>query len=238
MNARRQKLAHWIALQSAAAVPKGSHDISDVRVFPVREPVSGRSYTVVRIQTASGLTGWGETGRVVASDLTRAREALLRRPATAWAVTSTGTALDPAITCAMLDITAKAASAPVYRLLGGPTRHKVRACTTLHGQTDAELAASLNAGVKAGYLAFEVPAPPVSARNHGQQLDNAVRARMDALRKAAPETVNFIFQGRGTLTAGDAGAVAGTLEPYRFCGSMNRVRPRTCERYRRFQRKR
>ena len=214
MNLRRQKLANWIALQTAAAVPKSSHDIAEIRLFPVREPVSGRSYTVVRLRTGSGLVGWGETGRVTPSDLTKAREAILRRPATAWAVTATGTALDPAIACAMLDITAKAASAPVYRLLGGPTRHKVRALTTLHGKTDSELASSLAAGLKAGYLAFEVPAPPTSARNHGQQFDNALRARMDTLRKASAENVNFVVHAGGALTAGDAGTAAGTLEPY------------------------
>ena len=60
MNARRQKLANWIALQTAAAAPKSNHDISDIRLFPIREPVSGRAYTVVRLRTSSGLTGWGE----------------------------------------------------------------------------------------------------------------------------------------------------------------------------------
>ena len=48
MNVRRQKLAGWIALQAAAAAPKDNHEIAELRVWPVREPVSGRSYTVVR----------------------------------------------------------------------------------------------------------------------------------------------------------------------------------------------
>ena len=214
MNARRQKLASYIALQTAAAAPTGNHDISDIRLFPIREPASGRAYTVVRLRTSSGLTGWGEAAAVTSSDLTTARQALLRKPATAWAVTSTGTALDPAITCAMLDITAKAASAPVYRLLGGPTRHKVRAIASLNGKTDADLARSLSDRLKSGYLAFEIPAPAGSARNHGQQLDNALRTRMDTLRKNAPENANFVLHAGGAFTAGDAGAMAGTLEPY------------------------
>ena len=214
MNVRRQKLSNWIALQTAAAVPKTAHEISDIRLFPVREPASGRSYTVVRLRTSSGLTGWGEAGPVRESDLTKARDEVLRRPATAWAVTATGTALDPGIVCAMLDISGKAASTPLYRLLAGPTRHKVRALTSLHGNTNAQLTASLASAVKAGYLAFEVPAPAPTARNHGQQFDVAVRARMDALRKSAPETANFVLHAGGALTAGDAGAAAGTLEGF------------------------
>ena len=111
--------------------------------------------------------GWGETGRVNAADVEKARSALLGRSATAYAVTMTGTALDPAINSAMLDITAKACSAPVYRLLGGPTRFKARALAALQGDTDSELASSLAAGTKAGYRAFEVPLPPYGVAQSG-----------------------------------------------------------------------
>ena len=76
MNVRRQKLAGWIALQVAAAAPKDNHEIAELRVWLVREPVSGRSYTVVRLRAKSGLMGWGETGRVNAADVEKARSAL------------------------------------------------------------------------------------------------------------------------------------------------------------------
>ncbi len=214
MNVRRQKLAQRIALQAAATVPRDNHEITELRTYPVREPVSGRTYTVIRLRARSGLTGWGETGRVTAADVETARTALLGRPATAWAVTATGTTLDPAINSAMLDIAARACSAPVYRLLGGPTRFKARALAALHGSTDSELAASLAAGMKAGYRAFDVPLPPVAWRNQGQAFDRAVRTRMEALRAAAPENVNFVLRGTGTLMAGDAASVAASLERF------------------------
>ena len=214
MNVRRQKLAGWIALQTAAAAPKDNHEIAELRVWPVREPVSGRSYTVVRLRAKSGLMGWGETGRVNAADMEKARSALLGRSATAYAVTTTGTALDPAINSAMLDITAKACSAPVYRLLGGPTRFKARALAALQGDTDSELASSLASGAKAGYRAFDVPLPATAWRNQGQAFDKAVRARMESLRLAAPENVNFVLRGAGMLTAGDAASVAASLERF------------------------
>jgi galactonate dehydratase len=139
---------------------------------------------------------------------------MLGREATAYAVTSTGTALDGAIQTAMLDITAKAASTPVYRLLGGPTRFKARALAALEGATDAELAASLSAGLKAGYRAFDVPLPSTIWRNQGQAFDNAVRARMEALRAGAPATTDFVLRGSGTLAAGDAAGVAASLERF------------------------
>jgi len=114
----------------------------------------------------------------------------------------------------MLDITAKACSAPVYRLLGGPTRFKVRALAALHGETDTELASSLAAGIKLGYRAFEAPLPATAWRNQGQAFDKSVRARMEALRSHAPENVNFVLRSDGTLTAGDAGSVAASLERF------------------------
>lgn len=214
MNVRRQKLAGRIALQAAVSAPKDNHEITDLRVWSLREPASGSTYTVLRLRTKSGLIGWGETGRVNTGDIEAARAGLVGRSATAYAVTRTGTALDPAVNSAMLDITAKACSAPVYRLLGGPTRFKARALAALHGETDTELASSLAAGIKAGYRAFEAPLPATAWRNQGQAFDKAVRARMEALRSHAPENVNFVLRAAGTLTAGDAGSVAASLERF------------------------
>ena len=215
MNARRLKLQNWIALQTAAANPNAKeHLISDLRLYRVREPVSGRTWTAVRVSTASGLTGWGEAGVVTPEETSRARTALLNRPATAWASVGTGSTLDGGIDMALLDIAARAASTPVYRLLGGPTRFKVRALTTIEGNSDAELAAALARGVEAGYRAFQVPLPSFTARNQGQAFHNAVRNRMDKLRSAAPAGINFVLGGSRQVTAGDAAGVAAALERF------------------------
>jgi galactonate dehydratase len=214
MNIRRQKLAERITLQAAAPMQRGEHTIAELRTYALREPVSERVYTVVRLRTNSGLTGWGETGRVSVADVDKARAAVAGRAATAYAVTMTNTPLDPAIQCAMLDITAKACSAPVYRVLGGPTRFKVRALASLHGTNDSEFAAAVATGVRAGFRAFVVPLPPPTGRNQGQAFDRAVRARMNAVREAAPENINFVLGGFGTLMAGDAASVAASLETF------------------------
>ena len=97
MNIRRYKLASWIAMQSAAAGPKDKHEIAELRAYPVREPASGRTYTVVRLRTQSGVTGWGEAGRVNGTDIEKAKSRVIGKPATAFAVTSTQTPLDAAI---------------------------------------------------------------------------------------------------------------------------------------------
>lgn len=213
MNMRRQRLVEWIATP-AAAVPKDTDYISEMRVYPVREPASGRSYTVVQLRTQSALVGWGEARQVNAAQVEKAKSLIIGKPATSFAVSSTDTPLDAAITCAMLDITGKATSAPIYRVLGGPTRYKARAMAALWGTTDSELATSMNALARQGFQAFEVPIPSFNWRNQGEAFDKAALARMEGLRSAAPQNANFVLGSNSALTPSDAGAVASTLERF------------------------
>lgn len=214
MHARRHKLAQLIASQNGSAMPASAHSISDLRAFPLREPVSGRTYTVLRLRTQSGISGFGECERATPLDLQKARQHLIGKPGTAYAVSSPGTRLDGAIATAMVDITARIAKTPVYRLLGGPTRTKVRALAPLAGADDAALKQSLAAAERAGFRAFQVPLPGVMARNQGQAFDKAVRARMEALRVAASTGADFVLHGAGALTAGDASSIAASLQRF------------------------
>jgi galactonate dehydratase len=213
MHLRRQKLTQWIALQASAATGSDPHQVTDFNVFPLREPVSKRAYTLIRLRTRSGLTGYGECAGVTAAELDKARRAVLGQPATSFGVITTQTSLDGAITAAMMDIAARAAKTPVYRLLGGPTRTKVRALASLTGGTDDELKASMATAQKTGYRAFQVPVPLVNARNQGQAFDRAVKARMQSLRSGT-DNADFVLDGGGRLTAGDASSVAATLERF------------------------
>ena len=64
-----------------------------------------------------------------------------------------------ALNMALLDVLGKQAKAPVYSLLGGATRHKVRVLTPLK---------DLAAQIRAGERAFVVPVtPPKSSRAVG-----------------------------------------------------------------------
>lgn len=214
MHMRRHRLTQSIALQTSATATASGHDIAEMSVFPLREPASGRTYSIVRLRTKSGLIGYGESTKTGNAEVEKARKAILGRPATAYGVTLTNTPLDAAITTAMIDITAKVAKTPAYRLLGGPTRTKVRALAMLEGATDAELKSSLGAAQKAGYRAFQVPMPPTTGRNQGQAFDRSVRARMDNLRSAAGDGYDFVLDGAGRLTPGDASSVAAALERF------------------------
>ena len=136
------------------------------------------------------------------------------KEATAYQFVTTGTSLDGAINMALIDITARACNAPVYRLLGGPTRVKVRGLTRLNGESDADLARALEQAAQRGHRAFQVPLPAFTGRNQGQAFDRAVRARLAALRKAGGDGVDFVLDGAGRLTAGDASSVAASAERF------------------------
>jgi galactonate dehydratase len=114
---------------------------------------------------------------------------------------------------ALLDLVGKACNAPVYRVLGGPTRNKARALVALAGSTNAELMASLDKAASAGHRAFRVPAPDPAARNQGQAYQHAVRARLHELKEKAGANADFVIEGGGRLTPGDAGSVATTIQP-------------------------
>jgi galactonate dehydratase len=214
---RRARLSA-LALQSdTRAHAAGEHAISDVRAWTLREPVSKRRYSVLRLDTAGGVRGYGECIELPASEVAEARRILAGIAATAVeparARLSAWPQLQAAANMALLDIAGKLAKAPVYQVLGGPTRNKARALAPLAGDTDAALRASLDAARATGHRAFLVPAPAAPARNHGQAFVRAVRSRMEALRAAA-EDCDFVLAGGGALTPGDAASISAELERF------------------------
>src|SRR6266496_5225566 len=55
--------------------------IANLRGWRLREPFSGRRYTVLRLETRDGLAGYGEGGPVSVADIVDARTAVTgRRP--------------------------------------------------------------------------------------------------------------------------------------------------------------
>src|SRR5258706_16473879 len=70
---RRARLAAFAAAQATAAGGVSSAlQISALRNYPLREPVSGRSYTVIKVQARGGLEGYGECGSVTPAELAQA----------------------------------------------------------------------------------------------------------------------------------------------------------------------
>jgi galactonate dehydratase len=164
-----------------------------MRWFPVREPVSGRRYTLLRVKTRTGLVGWGECAPASAHDAQSLEKEWIGRSGTLFAAIDSASPLAGALDTAVLDILAKACRAPLYRVLGGPTRHKVRAYT---------------AGNAAGFSALEISLPKPASRNQGKTYENQVQS----LVKQLPEDRDFVLSANGSLTPGDAASVARTVE--------------------------
>jgi len=214
---RRTRLA---AFQSRVAMAPASAanplKISGVRAWTVREPDSGSTYAVVRVDTTAGISGWGETRSVDAEGLAHARSILEGHSATEFEVLRRRLTPQPqlqaATNMALLDIVGQAAKAPVYQVLGGPTRHKVRVLAPLTGQDDAALLESLQKARTAGFRAFAAPAAPATAANSGQPFALANRKRLESLRAAAGDAGEFVIDCGASLTAGDAASLSAALE--------------------------
>ncbi|MBL8229616.1 MAG: hypothetical protein JNL98_14095 [Bryobacterales bacterium] len=192
-------------------------DISTLEAWNVREPVSKRAWCVLRLGSKDGLEGWGECAPLTASSLEALKSAATGTAATAYEALRTklgsrgGAA---AVNMACLDLASRGANAPLHQFLGGPTRHKVRAFCTLHGDTDAAIGDSMKQASAAGFRAFGVPVPGVSTRNQGQAFVHAAKKRMDTLRQAGGENADFVLHASGTIRAGDAASLATALERF------------------------
>src|SRR5450432_945736 len=122
-------------------------EMSALEIFPVREPVSRRAYTVVRLQTRTGATGYGECSAISPAELAALRAAIQGKEASSFQsicrdVPVAASAM-AGLNMAMLDVVGKFTRAPVYQVLGGPTRNKARALARIDGETDDALVASI-----------------------------------------------------------------------------------------------
>jgi len=147
----------------------------------------------LRVKTRSGLTGWGECASAAEQDAKALEKEWTGRPATLYAAIDRASPLAGALDMALLDILGKSCRAPVYRVLGGPTRHKVRAFTDSNA---------------AEFSAVNVPAPRPASRNQGKAYENQVQA----LLKQLPDDRDFVLSAHGSLTPGDAASVAQAIE--------------------------
>jgi galactonate dehydratase len=216
---RRARLT--VAMQSAPSTPSKAENeltITDFKAWSLREPVSKRIYSVVKIQTRSGLAGFGECAPLAVTEIERAKKTIIGHPATAFEVTAPLLADSPtaraALNIAMLDVVGKATKAPIFQVLGGPTRHKARALVATSGDSNASLIGSMQRGQAAGFRAFLVPAPLAINSNQGHGYVLATKKRLETLRAAAGADADFVLDGGSLLTPGDAQMVSAAIEQF------------------------
>jgi galactonate dehydratase len=169
-----------------------------------------RGLSILRIDTDEGPSGWGECLEITTPALERAETSLRGQDPTRYDVLTRQLAGDPvaaAVNMALLDIAGKAARVPVFQLLGGPTRHKVRALARIENPNDIE---ALSAQ---GHRAFLLPIKmPASITSRPRTAANIV-AGFEALRKRWGDSFDFVPDGAHSLSSAEANDLAVAFEP-------------------------
>jgi galactonate dehydratase len=194
------------AAPAFAMQASGPHPLAmtALRAWRVKEPTSGRRYTV---QSQSGAVGYGEGAPALASQIAEARGAVMGRRAHesefVRARLNALPALEAAVSNAMLDLLCRAKNVPIYQFLGGPTRFKTRLLAQVEGE------ASIERAKRNGFEAFTMPVPRRDAMIRLQDYVNQVREAVGRIRKLGGE---WVLDGGGALTPGDAATLASALE--------------------------
>jgi galactonate dehydratase len=191
--------------------------ITDIQSFLV--DAGGRNLCFVKVMTDAGIHGFGEAYSVGPDEATVAtikdfKGWLLgkdpRNVEYLWATMYNftrfpgGAVINAAmsgIEHALWDIAGKAAGLPVYMLLGGKCRDKVRVYQSAGGRTPAQLAESAKALIaKYGYTAIKMaPHPPGSQSMPYNAVTRAAGQRAEAVRNAVGPDVDLAFDAHATL---------------------------------------
>ena len=205
--------------------------ITDVQVFLVG---AGRTYVYVKVLTDQGIHGWGEAYSAGPDEATAAtvrdfKSWLVgkdpRNVEYLWATMYNftrfpgGLVVNAAISGieqALWDIAGKAAGLPVYMLIGGKCRDKIRVYQSAGGKTPELLAESARQLIaKYGYTAIKsAPHPGGSQSMPYNAVTRAAAERAEALRKAVGPDIDLGF---------DAHAVI--WEPYRALQMAEALKP-------------
>jgi galactonate dehydratase len=212
--------------------------VTGVTPRAIAEP-GGRRYVVVRVDTDEGVSGYAETAagstpQLAVDQLKRELQPLVgTKPARVVRVDEELRRANASLSSravanvACLDILGKATKASVYEILGGPTRHKVRAMAVLDAGSDGELREGLLAAWREGHRAFSVPLTMPPRMQRGRRFYTGVRATLDGLRDAAGKGCDFVLDCGGRPSPGEASSIADRLEGFHLlwidepCGELS-----------------
>ncbi|GAB3280042.1 galactonate dehydratase [Sinomonas notoginsengisoli] len=188
----------------------------------------------VRVETDTGVVGWGEAtceGRseTVRTAVDQLSELLLGRDPLHiedhWQVLTKGSfyrggpilaSAVAGLDQALWDIAGRYFGAPVHQLLGGPVRDRIRVYGWVGGDEPNEVAEAITAQVEAGLTAVKMNASGrMSAAGSAAELDGVVRRVAAAREVLGPDRdVAVDFHGRFTLaTARRAASLLADLHP-------------------------
>ncbi len=201
---------------NAAAV--GPND--KIKVTKVETFVLKNSWVFVKVSTDAGIVGWGEMlkddAKACAAGALEVGRYLVgqdpNRVVFHWQAIHRGafyrggpikTAILSGIDQALWDIKGKVYGVPVYKLLGGPTRDRIR----VYGQVNA--ATGVNA-MKVGPSATRIPFKYVE----GQKFVEEVAERFKALRERHGSGVDIGVDFHGAVQPPTASLLIKALEPY------------------------
>ena len=189
-------------------------------------------WVFLKMHTDEGITGWGEPivegwSRTVAAAVQEMGRYLIgqdpRRIEHHWQALYRGafyrggpvlTSALSGIEQAMWDITGKWLGVPVYQLLGGAVRDKIRVYSHVSGPTCEAYAAAGRVRVEKGFTAVKtVPFGAVRFVESAEFVDQAV-ARVAALREAVGKKVDIGLDFHGRVSPAMAVQLAKALEPF------------------------
>jgi galactonate dehydratase len=201
---------------AAAIGPNDSIKVTKIETFVLKN-----SWVFVKISTDAGVTGWGEMlkddAKACAAGALEVGNYLIGqdpcRVAFHWQAIHRGafyrggpikTAISSGIDQALWDIKGKVYGVPVYKLLGGPTRDKVRVYGVLSEKT----------GVNAIKVGLRGNKRAAFKYNEGQMFVDEVTERFKALREKVGKGVDIGVEFHGAVQPPTAMVMMKALEPY------------------------
>jgi galactonate dehydratase len=115
---------------------------------------------------------------------------------------------------ALWDIKGKELGRPVYELLGGPVRDKVRMYTHFGGATPEALAADAVSKVEKGWTAIKTVPVPITGILDGPPVLKRAEAGLRAVREAVGDGIDILLDLHGRLTPQMAIQYGKVFEPY------------------------
>lgn len=203
------------------------------RITPIMADGGHRIFVFVKVETDQpGLIGWGEATlegkpRAVAGCIQDMEPMILgqdpRRIEHCWQILYRsgfwrlgviGLSALSGIDQALWDIKGKDLGVPVYELLGGRVRDKVRCYTHFGGDTPEAMAEDALSKKAKGWTAIKTVPVPITNVIDGPRKLSAAEAGLRATREAVGDEVDILLDMHGRLTPQMAIQYARRFEPY------------------------